>query len=421
MRTSRALALLLAVSLGSLVFAAPDPRASLLLSAEDLRIEQRADGGYHLYIRKKPGIGSVLLAESTKDPDLKEANYSYRALEWNPVNGDEKRMLNGAFIPAASKVYSLIDSSAEADEEFGEAFHIFIPWVVAWGYSWTRNGQVFIHDGTFINVRTFNLPYGDYAGAFFDNPYLIRLVQKPQAPPPLPPPPPAVVIPPPPEPVVEAPPEAPPPEPEPPPPEKPAEKPVEKPDLSRYIPKTVDDFTSIAKASEGEAALAKGPEDIVPLIGAILDKAKGKTLDLVLCLDTTDSMGDDIAAVKAKLPDLIRSRIAGYETLRLGLVLYKDYFEEYVVKDYVFTPDVGKFLGQVQAVKVGGGRDIPEAVYEALYEALTAYAWTAETRLVILIGDAPPHPIPRGKIDKSMVEAAAAKFGVEVDTIILPN
>ena len=57
----------------------------------DVLIIQSPEGGYHLYIKKKADIASVLLTETTKDPALKESNYAYRAPEWNAINGDEKR------------------------------------------------------------------------------------------------------------------------------------------------------------------------------------------------------------------------------------------------------------------------------------------------------------------------------------------
>ena len=104
-----AIALMLVASGGSLW--ADD----LVVAAGDLRIEQRNDAGYHLFIRARPGLRSVLLVESTKDPVGAADNYAYRAETWNDVNGDEKRLLNGAFIPAASKIYSLVDSTPEPD------------------------------------------------------------------------------------------------------------------------------------------------------------------------------------------------------------------------------------------------------------------------------------------------------------------
>jgi len=385
-RTPRfAAALLLALALPLSAEESP-----LTLGPGDLRIEERADGGYHLYIRRKPGMGSVLLTESTKDPDGHEANYAYRASEWNPVNGDEKRMLDGAVLAPEKKIWSLIDSTPEPDALFGEAFHVFIPWVVEWGYPWTRSGSTFIHDGTFVNIRAFALPYADYRGAFADNPFLVSVVQKPRAEAPAPPP------------------------------SSPA--PTEPPaDTSIYIPQTVDAFSKIAEKNKGESFLAKGPDDIAPIIASILDDSPGGSIDLVICIDTTDSMTDDIAAVKAMVPKLVADRVKDYSRIRIGLVLYKDYFEEYVVKPYPFTTSVPSFQAAVNSIRVGGGRDLPEAVYEALYEALTQYPWAADKKMVILIGDAPPHPLPRGKIDKAMVEAEATKRGVSVNTIILPD
>ena len=386
MRTPRfAAALLLALALPLSAEESP-----LILGPGDLRIEERADGGYHLYIRRKPGMGSVLLTESTKDPDGHEASYAYRAAAWNPVNGDEKRVLDGAVIAPEKKLWSLIDSTPEPDAAFGEAFHVFIPWVVEWGYPWSRSGSTFIHDGTFVNIRAFALPYADYRGAFADNPFLVSVVQKPKAEAPAPPPA------------------------SPAPPELPA-------DTSIYIPQTVDAFSAIAEKNKGESFLAKGPDDIAPIIASILDGSPGGSIDLVICIDTTDSMTDDIAAVKAMVPRLVADRVKDYSRIRIGLVLYKDYFEEYVVKPYPFTSSIPSFQASVNSIRVGGGRDLPEAVYEALYEALTQYPWAADKRMVILIGDAPPHPLPRGKIDKAMVEAEATKRGVSVNTIILPD
>ncbi len=401
----RAAAFLALVAFGAgAALAAPPP--ALVLAPGELRIEQRTDGGYHLYVRAKTGLGSVLLTESTKDPALQTDNYSYRALERNAVNGSEQRMLDGKFIPEKSAIYalSLIDSTPEPDAAFGSAFHVFIPWVVGWGYPWSRNGQTYIADGSFINVRTFSKPYADYAGSFADNPYLVRVTQAP-TPRPAPPPP--------------AP--EPEPEPEPEPKPEPEPEPVEAHDPELYMDETVDSFESIAESTEGEVRFADDTADVAPQIASLLDKAAGKSLDLVICLDATESMQDDIDAVKATLPGLIKTKLAAVRSYRIGFVPYKDYFEDYLYRRFDFSPTTATFFTQLAGIRVGGGRDIPEAVYEALYAALTEFDWRAEERLVILIGDAPPHPIPRGKVDKSMVQAAAARLGVRTDVIILPH
>jgi len=158
--------------------------ADLVIDSTDMRIDQGVDGGYHLYIRQKPGIASVLITESTRDPALKADSYAYRAPEWNAVNGDEVRLLDGVPIAKKSAIWSLIDSSPEADAQFSQAFHVYIPYIINYGYPWSRTGEVYVVDGTYLNIRAFALPYADYRGAFKDNPFVLRVVQKPLAGPP---------------------------------------------------------------------------------------------------------------------------------------------------------------------------------------------------------------------------------------------
>jgi len=347
----------------------------LSITTGDLRIEQRVDGGYHLFIRKKPDIASVLLTESTRDPALKADNYAYRAPEWNPVNGDEIRYLNGKPIPKESKIWSLIDSSPEPDSEFGEAFHIYIPYILNYGYNWTRHGEIYVVDGTYLNIRAFEKPYGDYGGSFKDNPFVLRVVQKP----------------------------------------------LEGPPEGNFMKDTVQAFTEIAAAGKGEVLYSTGVDDIVPKIQKVLETLKGKSVDLVIALDTTASMRDDIDSVRAMLIPMLQDIIKDFASFRIGMVLYKDYFEEYLNKVIPFTSDFASFQRTLNAIRVGGGRDIPEAVYEALYASCTKFLWMAEEKLIILIGDAPPHPRPRGDITKEMVDQAAAEWGLRINVMILPQ
>ncbi|TCW61611.1 vWA domain-containing protein [Treponema sp. J25] len=347
----------------------------LSIGPEDLRIEQRVDGGYHLFIRKKPDIGSVLLTESTRDPSGRADNYAYRAKDWNPINGDEIRYLDGKPIPPESKIYSLIDSTPEADSQFGEAFHIYIPYILIYGYPWTRQGEVYVVDGTYLNIRAFAKPYGDYTGPFKDNPFVVRVVQKP----------------------------------------------LEGPPEGNYMKDTVESFTSIAAAGKGEVRFSTGGEDIVPVIRKILESAQGESLDLVIALDTTASMQNDIDAVRRMLIPMLQEILSRFKGFRIGMVLYKDYFEDYLTKVIPFTSDFALFQRNLNAIRVGGGRDIPEAVYEALYDGLTQFPWSAEERMIILIGDAPPHPRPRGKITQEMVESKAQHLEVRLNVIILPQ
>jgi hypothetical protein len=360
-----------ALALGVSSLAAQD----LGIGAADLRVTQGADGGFHLYIRKKPAINSVLLTESVRDPAMREDNYAYRAAEWNTINGDELRLVDGEILPQESNLWSLIDSTPERHSELGEAFHIYIPYIIYYGYPWTRNGEIYVGNGTYFNIRAFEKPYADYTGAFRDNSFLLEVAQRPLAGPP----------------------------------------------SGNYMKDTEDAFREIARTERGEAVRSAGPSDLIAAISGILRKERGNSLDIVFALDTTASMKDDIAAIRESLSATLSKELSGWQQVRIGIVLYKDYGDTYVTKVIPFTSSFDRFQRSLLDITVGGGRDIPEAVYEALYETATKFRWQAESRLAILIGDAPPHPRPRGKISKEIVTKALNTHEIKVSAIILPQ
>ncbi|THB64091.1 MAG: hypothetical protein D6B26_05265, partial [Spirochaetaceae bacterium] len=61
------------------------PAASALeLQPEDVRIEESLDAGFYVYIRANPGIESVLIVESTEDPEREAASYAPRDPSYHP-------------------------------------------------------------------------------------------------------------------------------------------------------------------------------------------------------------------------------------------------------------------------------------------------------------------------------------------------
>ncbi|MBN2738202.1 MAG: VWA domain-containing protein [Spirochaetales bacterium] len=352
-------------------------QTDLKLSSPDLMIEEGREGGYHIYVKKKPGLGSVLLTESSADPEKRLHSYALRAGNFNSINGNEKRMLDGDFIDPDEKIYSIIDSTPENVADFGLAFHLFIPYVVQFGYDWTRQGEIQVTDGTYLNFRAFEKPFGDYTGAYYDNPFVMRIIQKPI---------------------------------------KKSEKPEE-----NYLESAEKSFKEIAEKGKGELKYALGPDNLIDKIEEILMKQSGDSLDFVLVLDTTKSMEDEMPIIKRDLIPTVRKITAGFSKVRLGLVIYRDYLDEYLNKSFPFTNNLQELDMKIRMLSVHGGRDNPEAVYEALHEAETAFDWQAQARLIILIGDAPPHPKARGKITSEMVYDEAEKRGIEIHSILLPQ
>jgi len=347
----------------------------LNIDSGDLRLELRADGGFHLFIRKKPDIASVLLTESTRDPSMQSDNYAYRAGEWNSVNGDEIRLLNGVPISRESRIYSLISSTVVSHPELGQAFHIYIPYVLYYGYEGGRHGEVYITDGTYLNIRAFTFPYADYRGDFKDNPFELEAKQEPAPGPP----------------------------------------------EGKYTKETLDTFTEIAKTGGGDLIYVKTPEEVTDLIRITLEKEKGKALDIVICLDTTNSMKKFIDPLRLKLIPMLGELLGSFPSFRIGMVLFKDYNDTYLTRIVPFTDDFARFQRDLNGIRVMGGGDIPEAVYEALHDGAVKFQWEAESRVMILIGDAPPHPRPRGKITSEMANKEAADRNIKVHAMLLPQ
>lgn len=347
----------------------------LTIGPGDLRIDQSLDGGYNIWVRMSEGIESVLLTESTEDPERKTPSFALRDPDYHPVNGDERRLLDGDFLEPNGNGFFIIDSTPEDHPDLGQAFRLYVPYVVDYGYPWSRQGEFQVLDGAYLNIRTFEKPYADYTGTFKDNPFILRVVQKP----------------------------------------------MEGPPEGNFMPDTVDSFTEIAGEGKGKVVFSTGEEDVLDRIRGVLSGPRGRTLDLVLALDTTESMKNDIPYLDEKLIPLLEETTGGYDRFRFGMVFYKDYMEEYLTRVVPFEPSLDTAQRALGGLNVFGGRDIPEAVYEALYDALHEYPWDAEERKIILIGDAPPHPRPRGRITREMVYTFAESMGVEIHAIILPQ
>ncbi len=359
------------------------------IKTENIRIlpengNEYGGGGFHLYVRKTPGIESILLTETVKDPEGKNDSYAYRAQNYNPVNGDEIRYLNGKILESEGAKYSLVDSTAQPTKNFGEVFHIYIPSKIIYGYEWTRHGEIEIGKGTFINIRTFEKPYADYTGEYMDSPFMFEFVAK---------------------------------------------KKKQKVTLT-------DQYNTAAseKLSEFSENLiySKGPQSIIKDLSEIFDSYEDKeNLDLVLVIDTTGSMKNDLEKLKSDLLPLLKANFPENKNSRVGVLLFRDYsdnykFRELPVKVFDFSKNWDSVIQNLKSVRIYGseGGDIPEAIYEAIYAATDFYNWrTEQNRQIILITDAEPHPQPRksGKYSRDFALKSLEEKNITLNTILLPE
>lgn len=375
MRTLPRALLVFVLVLAPLVPALGADNPGLALGHGDVTLEAR-DDGYHLFIRQNAGVASVLLTEAFEVPDHKLATYAFRAIGPNPVNDAEQRLLDGKFLKQPH--HSLISSTPTAQQGVGSVFHIVLPRLVEYGnaaFPNSRYGKVDVQatlasDKPFwFSVRTFAKPYADYAGAYKDNAFELTsfLVQKPS------------------------------------------------PSTDAYEPGLFDDFSRL-----GTPYKSTGIDDALQQVHRALQRP-GDSLDMVLAIDTTKSMVQNLKAVKENLLGPIRAEVGRFKTFRIGLVFYRDYMEDYLTRTVAFTSDLDAVQKELNRASAAGGGDIPEAVVEALWTGLTNFRWEAQNRVILLMGDAPQHPAPRGSITEAGVRQRAAEKNVELQMIMLPQ
>jgi hypothetical protein len=145
-------------------------------------------------------------------------------------------------------------------------------------------------------------------------------------------------------------------------------------------------------------------------------------VEVAFVLDTTGSMGPLIEGAKRKIWSIATSIVecAPGAEIRMGLVAYRDIGDDYVTKKFELTTDIQDLYASLPELKARGGGDWPESVNEALQVATTELAWTDEphtTRIMFLVGDAPPHMDYRQDTKYPEVVRMARQRGITVNAV----
>jgi len=165
-----------------------------------------------------------------------------------------------------------------------------------------------------------------------------------------------------------------------------------------------DDNRNFARfLSYRDEVMKEGLQEILPISveehqaanAALAQPSAKQKLDVSLVIDTTGSMGDEIAYLQKEFDALaatIQSKFPGAEQ-RWSLVLYKDDTDEYVVRWFDFRADTGEFRSKLAGASGGGGGDFPEAADRAV-DVGTRLSWRQEpsvAKLMFWVADAPHH------------------------------
>lgn len=147
---------------------------------------------------------------------------------------------------------------------------------------------------------------------------------------------------------------------------------------------------------------------------AFAHSEKPTKIEVAFVLDTTGSMGGLLDGAKKKIWSIANKiiDINPNADIRMGLVGYRDFGDDYVTKVFNISDDIQGLYGELQQYQAAGGGDSPEAVNEALDASLTKLQWSSSSndeKIIFLVGDAPPHMDYQGPKYGEIIKRARAK------------
>lgn len=382
----------------SLIFALPNLR----ITKNDILIVPESEGqivkdgnGFHLYVRKRGDIKSVLLT-APKDTSLEVREkvdnfYAYKGEKISKNEEDEKKyfeneMFISNIVEDKKSIFYLVSSTVEKNKTLGDCFHIYIPSNVTYGFLFKTRFKRTLEKGDKINIRTFSEKYANPESFSLD-----------------------------------------------------FETELEKTNKRDFLNnKTEKSFYDISVDGNGEFYKVSNKQSLnESLVDSVqnsinfskknetteLDESNQK-VEIVFVIDSTKSMKDDFIELRKNWIPQLKKQLENSKNVKIGLLLYKDYYDSFnfnglPVKKFGFAKSIEQFESWIKNAQVMGGEDEPEAVYEAIYAALQYFEWSSDTKKkIILVGDAEPHKETK-KISKDDVISLAQEKNVVLDCILI--
>lgn len=134
---------------------------------------------------------------------------------------------------------------------------------------------------------------------------------------------------------------------------------------------------------------------VSPPVNRLEDQATANQIDVVLLIDATGSMSEELSSLKMGL-ETIASQLNTLPesiTLRYGFVIYQDQAKSDDPYLFNLTSDWNLFAENLMRITAVGGGDYAENLNEGFEMAVTSMNWQANgaAKLIILLGNAPPH------------------------------
>ena len=147
-------------------------------------------------------------------------------------------------------------------------------------------------------------------------------------------------------------------------------------------------------------------------------KPRENVIELMLIIDTTGSMGDELEYLKSELAYVIEEIKKNNNdiSIYIALLFYRDQNDAYITKYVEFTDDVNLTIAELKKQGANGGGDFAEAVQIAFNEALQKN-WTSKnsTKIILHVADAPAHDQDIQQWNDCVLKASS--MGIQIITI----
>ncbi|AEM22776.1 hypothetical protein Bint_2165 [Brachyspira intermedia PWS/A] len=196
------------------------------------------------------------------------------------------------------------------------------------------------------------------------------------------------------------------------------EKPIiEEPEVKEnfnYNLEAMDNLNNASKSFNTPNNYVKDQEELSDKFKGIIKRYKDEgSIDLVVVLDTTESMHPYLKTIKRDIRGMVTELFDNHKYSRVGFLLYRDVKDTYLTKKIDFSDNINFINREVNYFYAAGGGDKAEPMYEALQEALETFDYINQKRLIIVITDAPAKVIGRANLDLNLSTAKQKNVTVE--------
>lgn len=158
----------------------------------------------------------------------------------------------------------------------------------------------------------------------------------------------------------------------------------------------------------------KDSSDLKDNIHKIIKKYNENAVDLIMVIDTTESMKPYLRAIKNEINIIAKNIILKNDKSRIGFLLYRDIKDKYLTKKIEFNNNINEIVRESRYFYADGGGDRAEPMYEAIQQALEKFEFQNDNRIIMVITDAKAKVIGRANMELNEITAKRKNVNIEI-------